>query len=82
LEDQEFAETQLNTLMKKYKENMQLKDAYYEQRKQDKIENALLEKDAWTKRQAEALATAGGNAPVDSMDIAETVEPPASNSTA
>jgi hypothetical protein len=94
LEDQEFAETQLNTLMKKYKENMQLKDAYYEQRKQDKIENALLEKDAWTKRQAEALATAaatmeastsgsaGGDAPVDSMDIVETVETPASNSTA
>jgi hypothetical protein len=73
---------------------MQLKDAYYEQRKQDKIENALLEKDAWTKRQAEALATAaatteastsgsaGGDAPVDSMDIVETVETPASNSTA
>lgn len=37
LENQEFSETQLNTLMKKYKENMESKDTVFEQRKQDSI---------------------------------------------
>jgi predicted nucleotidyltransferase len=54
LEDQEYAETQLNTLMKKYKENAQLKDNFFEQRKQEKIDKSLAAKDAWTQRQ-EAL---------------------------
>ena len=40
LQDQEYAETQLNTLMKKYKENMDSKDAVFEQRKQESINNA------------------------------------------
>lgn len=37
LQNQEFAETQLNTLMKKYKENMDDKDTVFEQRKQQSI---------------------------------------------
>jgi len=37
LQNQEFAETQLNTLMKKYKENMDDKDTIFEQRKQQSI---------------------------------------------
>lgn len=37
LENQEYAETQLNTLMKKYKENMDSKDELFEQRKQQQI---------------------------------------------
>lgn len=53
LENQEYAETQLNTLMKKYRENMQLKDEFFEQRKQEKIEQSIAEKDAWTKRKEE-----------------------------
>lgn len=61
LADQEFAETQLNTLMKKYKENAQLKDQYFELRKQEKIEKSLAEKDAWTKRQEEAAAAAASS---------------------
>ncbi len=38
LQNQEYSETQLNTLMKKYKENMDNRDAVFEQRKQDQIQ--------------------------------------------
>lgn len=53
LQDQEYAETHLNTLMKKYRENMQLKDEFFEQRKQEKIDQSIAQKDAWTKRKEE-----------------------------
>jgi hypothetical protein len=71
LEDQEYAETQLNTLMKKYKENAQLKDNFFEQRKQEKIEKSLAAKDAWTQRQealkAEQEATASTSTSSDAV---------------
>jgi len=51
--DQEYGETQLNTLMKNYKQNMQLKDEFFEIRKQEKVTDALTAKDAWTKRMEE-----------------------------
>ena len=38
LQDQEFAETQLNTLMKQYKQNMDAKDELFEARKNSQIE--------------------------------------------
>lgn len=38
LQNQEYSETQLNTLMKKYKENMENKDIVFEQRKQQHID--------------------------------------------
>jgi hypothetical protein len=68
LQDQEYAETQLNTLMKKYKENMVLRDQFFEERKQEKIrtaqeavasakpmvvEDSLLAQDPWTARKEE-----------------------------
>lgn len=37
LQNQEYSETQLNTLMKKYKENMENKDIMFEKRKQEQI---------------------------------------------
>jgi hypothetical protein len=37
LQNQEYSETQLNTLMKKYKENMENKDILFEKRKQEQI---------------------------------------------
>ena len=37
LQNQEYSETQLNTLMKKYKENMENKDIVFEKRKQEQI---------------------------------------------
>lgn len=40
LQNQEFAETQLNTLMKKYKDNMDDKDALFEERKQVSINSS------------------------------------------
>ena len=43
IKDAEYSETQLNTLMKKYKENMTLKDEYYEQRKRELVSAAEAE---------------------------------------
>jgi Family of unknown function (DUF5832) len=80
LAEQEYSETQLNTLMKKYKENAQLKDAFYEQRKQEKIEKSLADKDAWTKRQEENAAASGAgtsSAASDSPAASDTPMPPA-----
>jgi hypothetical protein len=37
IQDQEYTETQLNTIMKQYKENADVKDVAFEQRKQQKI---------------------------------------------
>jgi hypothetical protein len=37
IQEQEFSETQLNTLMKKYKENLEVKDEYYRLRMEDKV---------------------------------------------
>lgn len=37
IQDQEFSETQLNTLMKKYKENLDVKDEYYRLRMEEKV---------------------------------------------
>lgn len=40
LENQEYSETQLNTLMKQYKQNMDEKDAIFDERKKANIESA------------------------------------------
>jgi hypothetical protein len=37
IQEQEFSETQLNTLMKKYKENLDVKDEFYRLRMEDKV---------------------------------------------
>lgn len=51
IENQEYAETQLNTLMKNYKENQDKKDLFYEERKRElqllKMKEKLEQKDAW-----------------------------------
>jgi hypothetical protein len=62
LEDQEYAESTLNTLMKKYKENQQSKDEVYEKRKQEKLETAQRElekkkKELEDKKAADEAAT-------------------------
>jgi len=48
--DQQYSETQINTLMSEYKKNASLKDEFFEKRKKEKLEDAMLEKDVWTKR--------------------------------
>jgi len=37
IEDQEFSETQLNTLMKKYRENINKRDTFYQERMRDSV---------------------------------------------
>lgn len=54
LQDQEYSETQLNTLMKQYKQNMETKDEIFEERKRNMMKDAktaseqLEEVDPWT----------------------------------
>lgn len=43
IDDQEYAENQLNTLMKKYKENQKEKDDFYQKQVRERIEQAKLE---------------------------------------
>ena len=43
LENQEYAESQLNTIMKKYKENQDNRDVFYTERKDDKVRKAKQE---------------------------------------
>ena len=45
LENQEYAETQLNTIMSKYKENQDNRDMFYNERKNDKMQKAKKEAD-------------------------------------
>ncbi len=40
VQEQEYAETQLNTVMKQYKQNMELRDVAFEERKAKLMENA------------------------------------------
>lgn len=67
IQEQEYSESQLNTLMKKYKENMEHKDEIFEKRKQEAISiskntqetdvselaNDLEKIDPWTERKEE-----------------------------
>ena len=64
IENQEYAETHLNTLMKNYKENQEKKDLFYEERKRDlqvfNMKKKLEEKDAWSQRK-EVESAAGAS---------------------
>lgn len=50
--EQEFAETHLNTMVKKYKENQEKRDMFYQERKRDlqfsSVKKALEQTDAWS----------------------------------
>lgn len=66
LQEQEYAETQLNTLVKNYRDNMNLRDEFYAKRKeekiadaQEKLKKALEEKDPWTNKKEEEGGAAG-----------------------
>lgn len=80
IENQEYAETHLNTLMKNYKENQDKKDLFYEERKRElqvlKMKEKLAEKDAWTKKKEEEAGTSGTKAeePAEPVEPAEAVE--------
>lgn len=61
IQNQEFAETQLNTLMKHYKENQTKKDVFYQERKNElqfmKVKKDI-ETDTWAERKGEASTSA------------------------
>lgn len=60
---QEYAESHLNTLMKKYKENQSKKDVFFEERKKElqflKTKEKLEEKDPWMSRKTEETEASG-----------------------
>ncbi len=72
----EYSETQLNTLMKNYKEQQDKKQEVYEKRKEGLVDRMGLQKDAWVERikceQEEANAKKENDAPP-----ADTDAPPA-----
>lgn len=78
LDNQEYADTALNTLMKKYKENMALRDEMYEQRKQEKMRKAVMEtqEDPWMAKnlntvEEEATASASASASTTATPVDE-----------
>jgi hypothetical protein len=77
IQNQEYAESQLNTLMKNYKENQEKKDIFYEERKREmqvlKMKDKLAEKDAWSARKEEEKVENEviGKSPI--VEVTETV---------
>lgn len=71
IQNQEFAETQLNTLMKHYKENQTKKDIYYEERKNElqfmKVKKDI-ETDTWTERKQEGEASTSASTVVEDVN--------------
>ena len=76
IEDQQYAETHLNTLMKNYKDNQDKKDIFYEERKRElqfiKTKDALKEKDAWTV----AKEASGSASEVEISEVSQVSETP------
>jgi hypothetical protein len=66
--DSQYAETQLNTLVKAYRESHESKDEVYEARKQDMMSNINDERDAWLKRRQEQLGEPDATVPVPDAD--------------
>lgn len=70
LPNQEYSETQLNTLMKQYKKNMEERDEVFDKRRVDAINKMkkgedlaeeIAEEDAWSKRKKEEQETSQEN---------------------
>jgi hypothetical protein len=76
IQNQEFAETQLNTLMKHYKDNQIKKDIFYEERKRElqfmKVKKDI-ETDTWaeTKLANDAEASTSGTTVEDVSDVTD-----------
>lgn len=71
IQNQEFAETQLNTLMKHYKENQTKKDVFYEERKKElqfmQVKKDL-ETDTWADRKEEGAASTSASAVIEEIN--------------
>lgn len=74
IQNQEYAESHLNTLMKNYKENLDKKDEFYEERKQElqtlKVKEKIEETDPWLANK-EAVAEAEAEPVPDLPAVAE-----------
>lgn len=83
MDDVQYAEAQLNTLMAKYKDNMKQKDVFFEQRKNEKIEDArerlekhrleqraqLEETDPWLKNKEAAQDVSASASQIETTSI-------------
>ena len=67
--ESEYAETQLNTLVKRYNENQQESDAAYEDRKGDMIKRMDVEREVWLEKCKAELAASGGERPAANAGI-------------
>jgi hypothetical protein len=74
LENQEYAETQLNTLMKEYKKNMTDKDVLFENRKASLFPPQTVVEDAEETTEITEVAEAATTNEVVSADAAEGIE--------
>lgn len=72
--DSEYNETQLNTLVKKYKENSGEKDMMYESRKREMIDRLGEENDIWQERNAAAALVEAAKASVTESTVNVSVE--------
>jgi len=73
VQEQEFAETQLNTMMKHYKDNQVKKDIYYEERKRElqfmKVKKELDEEDTWMSNKTKPVDEAGPSTSTDEVIV-------------
>lgn len=74
IQEQEFAETHLNTMMKHYKENQTKKDIFYEERKRE-LQFLKVKKDLETDTWAESRGEASTSAATPSIVFESSLEP-------
>lgn len=74
VKDSEFNETQLNTLVKKYKENSGERDLMYETRKKDMIGRLDDERDIWMHRNAAEAAEGAAAHALENAEVVEVVD--------
>lgn len=77
IQQQEFAETQLNTLMKHYKDNQVKKDIFYEERKRElqfmKVKKDI-ETDTWAENKLDGASTSGTSPTAEVTEVTEVTE--------
>lgn len=77
IQQQEFAETQLNTLMKHYKDNQVKKDVFYEERKRElqfmKVKKDM-ETDTWADNKLNEASTSCSSPSVEISEVNDVVE--------
>ena len=80
IQNVEYAETQLNTLMKKYNEGQDARDELYQTRKDDKVAQMNKDREVWVERlKARLAAEAPGAADPAAADPAAAADPSAAD---